>query len=1275
MYTSVGFVPCNGQHISYQHSNGYRVITTEYNENNITNKRMERTDRKELTLSFHNLIKRDEQLYGYTNYGMDTPTPAADGGDCLPGFFQTMDSLSPGLDSDFDESLAVPESLSVIETDKVDNKEGNSSSAITQTTVPFKAVHLPPIKFNSVHRKVFIPGVEIKVRLVENERSVTTHLLNPNLYTIFLQHGEFTWSIKKRYKHILYLHQQLTLYRASLDIPFPTKTHKTRRASFKNTVDTEEKAEKVALQAVPRSNSKRQIRPRKRKGALPRFPKKPEVMVTYEGIQLRMKQLEEYLYNLLNISIYRNHHETVKFLEVSNLSFISELGSKGKEGMIQKRTGSTQPGQAGCNCFGMLGNMVCVRCNYFCTGLVCAKWQERWFFVKDTFFGYVRPRDGVVKAIMLFDQGFEVSSGMYSTGMNHGLQILNHSRQMVIKCWTKRKSKEWMQYLKAVANQTARDFTSPNLHHSFAPPRAATPVGTLVDGSAYLSAVADAMELAKEEIFIADWWLSPEIYLKRPALNGSYWRLDTVLKRKAAQGVKIFIMLYKEVEMALGINSFYSKSRLASEYIKVFRHPDHAKAGVLFWAHHEKIVCVDQTVAFVGGIDLCYGRWDDHRHRLTDLGDEVQPKSTLRIKKKTSSSPGGGLYLPHANGLEAALELAKSSKDLVISLNDATLKDPNQKEKEEEEKVPENSEAETIPENLPVLEPGDQLLITSNPQKTQDLTKIETPSPEVLRRNVLDKITDRGKNIISILYPPYEEERYEQKFDDSERKKAEKYALSTDQILLTDALGMKPVEPDSRHVSKPTPLAQVIEGRVITEKTKEALEDIEGNSKLWIGKDYTNFIVKDFTNLDLPFVDLVDRNSTPRMPWHDVGVVVQGAAARDVARHFIQRWNAIKLEKARQNPNYPYLLPKAYIDIKPLHDLDKLLKCDINNVSCQVLRSLSSWSGGFLDPDTVEQSIHEAYADTITRAQHYVYIENQFFITQSRSSQAVRNQIGEALYNRIMRAFRAKETFRVFVVMPLLPGFEGEVGAPSGTSLHAVTHWNYQSICRSREAIITRLYESGVPDPFEYITFHGLRTHSVLGDEPVTELVYVHSKLLIADDKTIICGSANINDRSMIGTRDSEIAVLLQDEQFVDGTMNGEAFPCGRVAGALRKRLFREHLGLMEEDLERAGVSLEDPVCHEFYRNYWKAISTRNTALYEDVFHTLPTDAVHTFAELKKYQEENQNLWNTDPALANRKIDLIQGYLVDMPLDFLCNETLTPRTTSMEGMMPTSLWT
>ena len=92
---------------------------------------------------------------------------------------------------------------------------------------------------------------------------------------------------------------------------------------------------------------------------------------------------------------------------------------------------------------------------------------------------------------------------------------------------------------------------------------------------------------------------------------------------KQLEGVKVFVMIYKEVEIALGINSFYSKQKLVEgcpENIKVLRHPDHARVGVLLWGHHEKIVVVDQSLAFLGGIDLCYGRWDDNEHRLTDLG-------------------------------------------------------------------------------------------------------------------------------------------------------------------------------------------------------------------------------------------------------------------------------------------------------------------------------------------------------------------------------------------------------------------------------------------------------------------------------------------------------------------------------------------------------------------------------------------------------------------------------------------------------------------------------
>jgi len=38
-------------------------------------------------------------------------------------------------------------------------------------------------------------------------------------------------------------------------------------------------------------------------------------------------------------------------------------------------------------------------------------------------------------------------------------------------------------------------------------------------------------------------------------------------------------------------------------------------------------------------------------------------------------------------------------------------------------------------------------------------------------------------------------------------------------------------------------------------------------------------------------------------------------------------------------------------------------------------------------------------------------------------------------------------------------------------------------------------------------------------------MIYVHSKGMIVDDEYVIVGSANINQRSMEGTRDSEIAM------------------------------------------------------------------------------------------------------------------------------------------------------
>lgn len=54
MYTSVGFVPCNGQHSTSHHPPEYRVISEVHEDIDY----IQRMERKELTLSFHNLIKR-----------------------------------------------------------------------------------------------------------------------------------------------------------------------------------------------------------------------------------------------------------------------------------------------------------------------------------------------------------------------------------------------------------------------------------------------------------------------------------------------------------------------------------------------------------------------------------------------------------------------------------------------------------------------------------------------------------------------------------------------------------------------------------------------------------------------------------------------------------------------------------------------------------------------------------------------------------------------------------------------------------------------------------------------------------------------------------------------------------------------------------------------------------------------------------------------------------------------------------------------------------------
>jgi len=101
------------------------------------------------------------------------------------------------------------------------------------------------------------------------------------------------------------------------------------------------------------------------------------------------------------------------------------------------------------------------------------------------------------------------------------------------------------------------------------------------------------------------------------------------------------------------------------------------------------------------------------------------------------------------------------------------------------------------------------------------------------------------------------------------------------------------------------------------------------------------------------------------------------------------------------------------------------------------------------------------------------------------------------------------------------------------------------------------LKREGIEDPTEYITFHGMRNWSVLMGKLVQEIIYVHSKLMIVDDKYVICGSANINDRSLLGKRDSEIACVIKDEEFFESVIDSKKCKVGKYAHTLRKKIFK----------------------------------------------------------------------------------------------------------------------
>uniref|UniRef100_A0A8C6HTU1 Phospholipase n=1 Tax=Mus spicilegus TaxID=10103 RepID=A0A8C6HTU1_MUSSI len=981
--------------------------------------------------------------------------------------------------------------------------------------IPFSSIYNTQ-GFKEPNIQTYLSGCPIKAQVLEVERfTSTSRVPSINLYTIELTHGEFTWQVKRKFKHFQEFHRELLKYKAFIRIPIPTKRHTFRRQNVKE---------------EPRE--------------MPSLPRSSENAIQEEQFFGRRKQLEDYLTKILKMPMYRNYHATTEFLDVSQLSFIHDLGPKGLEGMIMKRSGGHRI--PGVNCCGH--------------GRACYRWSKRWLIVKDSFLLYMKPDSGAIAFVLLVDKEFRIKVGRKETETKYGLRIDNLSRTLILKCNSYRHARWWGGAIEEFIQKHGADFLKDHRFGSYAALHENTLAKWYVNAKGYFEDIANAMEEASEEIFITDWWLSPEIFLKRPVVEGNRWRLDCILKRKAQQGVRIFIMLYKEVELALGINSEYSKRTLMRLHpnIKVMRHPDHVSSSVYLWAHHEKLVIIDQSVAFVGGIDLAYGRWDDNEHRLTDVGSVKRVTSGLSLGSLTAAS--------------------------VESMEFLNLKDKHEFHKKE-----------------PISK-----IVDETDMKLKGIGKSRKFSKFSLYRQLHRHHLHNADSISSI-----------------------------DSTSNTGSI----------------------------RSVQTGVGELHGETRFWHGKDYCNFVFKDWVQLDKPFADFIDRYSTPRMPWHDIGSVVHGKAARDVARHFIQRWNFTKIMKPKyRSLSYPFLLPKSQATA---HELRYQVPGAVP-AKVQLLRSAADWSAGIKHH---EESIHAAYIHVIENSKHYIYIENQFFISCA-DDKVVFNKVGDAIAQRILKAHREGQRYRVYIVIPLLPGFEGDISTGGGNALQAIMHFNYRTMCRGESSILEQLKPELGNKWINYISFCGLRTHAELEGNLVTELIYVHSKLLIADDNTVIIGSANINDRSMLGKRDSEMAVIVQDTEMIPSVMDGKKYQAGRFARDLRLECFRLVLGYLSDPSE----DLQDPVSDKFFKEIWVSTAARNATIYDKVFRCLPNDEVHNLIQLRDFINK-PILAKEDRLRAEEELRKIRGFLVQFPLYFLSEENLLPSVGTKEAIVPMEVWT
>ncbi|KAJ4722113.1 Phospholipase [Melia azedarach] len=913
--------------------------------------------------------------------------------------------------------------------------------------------------------------------------------------------------------------------------------------------------------------------------------------------------MQQYLNHFLGNMDIINSREVCKFLEVSKLSFSPEYGPKLKEDYVMVKHLPKIPGND--------DSRKCCGCPWF--NCCNDNWQKVWAVLKPGFLAFLadpfdtKPLDIIVFDVLPASDGNGDGRVSLATEvkehnpLRHAFKVTCGTRSIRLRTKSGAKVKDWVAAINDAGLRPPEGWCHPHRFGSFAPPRGLTDDGSqaqwFVDGRAAFEAIASAIEDAKSEIFICGWWLCPELYMRRPFHVHASARLDALLDAKAKQGVQIYILLYKEVALALKINSVYSKRKLLSihENVRVLRYPDHFSTGVYLWSHHEKLVIVDYQICFIGGLDLCFGRYDTFEHKVGDNPPLIWPgKDYYNARESEPNS--------WEDTMKDELDREKYPRmpwhDVHCALWGPPCRDVARHFVQRWNFAKRNKAP--YEENIPLLMPQHQMVIPHYLGRSREA--------EVESKN----IEDNSKGI----------------------KRQDSFSSRSS---LQDIPLLLPQEPEGLDGSN-------------GDMKSNGLEPTTTKS---VSFRYPKAKIEPAV-MDTPMKGFVDEHDSLH---HHLKISPDVMTQPVINTSDTEWWETQERGDQMGSPDESGQVgPRA-------------------SCRCQIIRSVSQWSAG---TSQIEDSIHCTYCSLIEKAEHFIYIENQFFISGLSGDEIIQNRVLEALYRRIMRAYNDKKCFRVIIVIPLLPGFQGGVDDGGSASVRAIMHWQYRTICRGQNSILHNLCALLGPRAHDYISFYGLRAYGRLseGGLVATSQVYVHSKVMIIDDCVALIGSANINDRSLLGSRDSEIGVLIEDKELVNSSMGGKPWKAGKFSLSLRLSLWSEHLGLRPREVNQ----IIDPVIDSTYKDIWVATARMNTTIYQDVFSCVPNDLIHTRAAIREnmafWKEklghttidlgiapqnlefyQNGDLKKTDPM---ERLQAVSGHLVSFPLDFMRTEDLRP---------------